>query len=245
MTITSPQNEKLQLVRRLAEPRGRARTGMFVSEGEDLLKAGLDAGWSPELVLVAAGSGLEGVEVEPALLGGVSTLGSGTRAIAVWRRPDGDSEIGAPCVYLAGVRDPGNLGAIVRSAAALCAGSVVLGPGCADPWGPKAVRAAMGAGFAFPPASGSLERTPRPRLALSAHGGEDLDDAVASIRPRTIVLGSEREGLDPGAIAGCDGVATIAMRVGAESLNVAAAAAIALHRVCSAAGSPGGEASDG
>lgn len=239
MTITSTKNEKLKLVRRLAEARGRARTGLFASEGEDLLEAGLTAGWSPELVLVAAGSGLAGTEVEPALLDEVSTLGSGTRAIAVWRRPEAP-EIGTPCVYLAGVRDPGNIGTIVRTAAALCGGSVVLGPECADPWGPKAVRAAMGAGFASPPQSGSLEQTPGPRLALAAHGGEDLAAVVASIRPRTICLGAEREGLDPDAVAACDGVATIPIREGAESLNVAAAAAIALHQVCSAAGSPGG-----
>lgn len=240
MTITSTKNEKLKLVRRLAEPRGRERAGMFVSEGEDLLQAGLDAGWSPELVLVAAGSGLAGTEVEPALLDEVSALGSGTRAIAVWRRPEA-GVVGTPCVYLAGVRDPGNVGAIVRSAVALCGGSVVLGPECADAWGPKAVRSAMGAGFASPPQPGSLEGTPRPRLALAAHGGEDLDVAMASVRPCTICLGAERDGLHPESVAACDGVATIPIRPGAESLNVAAAAAIALHRVCSAAGPPGGE----
>jgi TrmH family RNA methyltransferase len=240
MTITSSKNEKLKLVRRLAEPRGRARSGMFVSEGEDLLRAGLEAGWSPELMLVAAGSGLEGTEVEPDLLDEVSTLGSGTRAIAVWRRPE-TREISTPCVYLAGIRDPGNVGAIVRSAVALCGGSVILGPGCADAWGPKAVRAAMGAGFASPPQPGSLGQTPQPRLALAAHGGEDLDAAIASVRPRTVCLGGEREGLDAESVVACDGVATIPILPSAESLNVAAAAAIALHRVCSAAGSPGGK----
>lgn len=241
MTITSPKNEKLKLVRRLADPRGRDRTGLFISEGEDLLQAGLDAGWSPELVLVAADSGLEGTEVSPDLLDEVSTLGSGTRAIAAWHRPEPSTEIRTPCVYLAGVRDPGNVGTIVRSAVALGGGSVLLGPGCADAWGPKAVRAAMGAGFTAPPQAGRLEQSPSPRLALAARGGGDLDAAIASIGPRTICLGAEREGLDAGSIAACDGVATIPIQRGAESLNVAAAAAIALHRVCSAAGHPGAD----
>lgn len=245
-TITSPQNEKLKLARRLADPRARAREGLFASEGEDLLAAGLAAGWVPETVLVAAGSGIEGVEVEPRLLATASSLGSGTRALALWPLPAPEPPSpGTRCVYLSGVADPGNVGAIVRSAAALCGAVVVLGPGCADAYGPKAVRAAMGATFARPPRPGSLELTPEPRLALDAHGGEELDELVVAVAPRTICLGAERDGLDSDTLAACEGVATIAVRGETESLNVAAAAAIALHRVCSAARTPGPGASDG
>src|SRR5262245_50289172 len=169
--ITSPQNEKLKLLRRLHERRHRDREGLFATEGEDLLDAGLAAGAEPRFVLVAAGSGLAGEEVEAALLDSVSALGSGTRAIAVW--PERWAEGAGPrCVYLHGVADPGNVGAIVRTAHALLDGPVVLGPDCADPFSPKATRASMGSIFTRPPLREPLGGTPAPRAALVAHGGE-------------------------------------------------------------------------
>ena len=234
-TITSPQNEKLKLVRRLAERRHREREGLFVTEGEDLLSAGLRAGRTPEFALVAPESGLEGIAVSAALLDQASALGSGTRAIAVWAIPEPASFEPGLCVFLDAVADPGNVGSIVRTAAALADASVVLGPGSADPWGPKSVRASMGAVFASAPRLGTVEDTPSPRLALVAHDGEDLDAAITALRPRTVCLGAEREGLDSATRAACQTTATIRLSSAAESLNVAAAAAIALHRVCSAA----------
>ncbi len=230
--ISSPHNEKLKLVRKLRERRGRDREGLFASEGEDLLEAGLAAGAEPRFVLVAAGSGLAGEEVEPQLLADVSTLGSGTRAIAVWPQAWAE-QVAAPCVYLHGVGDPGNVGAIVRTASALLGGAVVLGPDCADPFGPKAVRASMGSVFGQPLVRAGVEATPRPRGALTAHGGAGLDalDGAA-----TLCLGGEREGLPAELLSGCDARATIPLRPGAaESLNVAAAAAIAAQRISSAA----------
>src|SRR5689334_19891178 len=108
--ITSPANEKLKLVRKLHERRHREREGLFATEGEDLLEAGLAAGAEARFVLVAADSGLEGEAVDPELLASVSTLGSGTRAIAVWpRRWAGAPR--EPCLYLDGVADPGNVSA--------------------------------------------------------------------------------------------------------------------------------------
>jgi RNA methyltransferase, TrmH family len=228
--ITSPQNEKLKLVRKLAERKHREREGQFATEGEDLVAAGLDAGHRPQFVLVAGGFGLDGEEVEPDLLDGVSTLGSGTRVIAVWRQP-WTEEPAAPCVYLHGVGDPGNVGAVIRSADALTGGSVVLGPGCADPLSPKAVRASMGSVFSICLVRGEVAATPAPRAALVAHGG----DAEAGLPPATLCLGSEREGLPAKVLAACDQTWTIPLRPGGpESLNVAAAAAIALQRISSA-----------
>jgi TrmH family RNA methyltransferase len=230
--ITSPQNEKLKLIRRLAERKHRAREGLFATEGEDLLEAGLAAGCEPRFLLSAAGSGLGGEEVEAELLASVSTLGSGTRAIAVWPQPDGASPA-APCVYLHGVGDPGNVGAIVRTADALLGGGIVTGPGCADPYSPKAVRASMGSIFARPPLQAGIEATPKPRAALLAHGGQGLE-ALGSAA--TLCLGAEREGLPPEVLDHCDLAVTIPLRPGAaESLNVAAAAAIACERISSPA----------
>jgi RNA methyltransferase, TrmH family len=229
--IASPHNEKLKLVRKLRERKHREREGLFATEGEDLLEAGRAAGAEPRFVLVAAGSGLEGEEVEPELLSGVSALGSGTRAIAVWTVRWADS-VEAPCVFLHGVGDPGNVGAIVRTAHALVGGTVAVGPGCADPYGPKAVRASMGSIFGQPLVRAGLEATPRPRAALVARGGEGPGELGSAA---TVCLGAEREGLPEDVLAECDTRITIPLRPGAaESLNVAAAAAIACERVASA-----------
>jgi RNA methyltransferase, TrmH family len=230
--IESPHNEKLKLVRKLQERKHREREAAFLSEGEDLLAAGLAAGAEPRFVLTAAGSGLAGEEVDPKLLAAVSTLGSGTRAIAVWSQSWAEPGEG-PCFYLHGVGDPGNVGGIIRTAHALLEGPVVLGPGCADPFSPKAVRASMGSIFAQPPARGGIEATPRPRLALVAHGGEA---PVALAGAATLCLGAEREGLPDEVLAACTARVTIPLRPGgAESLNVAAVAAICCERVASAA----------
>jgi TrmH family RNA methyltransferase len=229
--IASPQNEKLKLVRKLRDRKHREREGLFATEGEDLVEAGLAAGAEPRFLLTAAGSGLGGDEVEPELLTASSSLGSGTRAIAVW--PLRWSEVPeAPCVYLYGVADPGNVGTIVRTAHALLDGPVALGPGCADPYSPKAVRASMGSLFAQPPSRAQLGETPAPRAALVAHGGAGLDALAGAA---TLCLGAEREGLPAHVLAECEVEATIPLRAGAESLNVAAAAAIACERISSPA----------
>jgi RNA methyltransferase, TrmH family len=230
--ISSPHNEKLKLVRRLRERKHREAEGLFATEGEDLIEAGLAAGARPRLLLSAAGSGIGGEEVEPELLAEVSTLGSGTRAIGVWPRAWA-TEAKPPCVYLHGVADPGNVGAIVRSAHALLGGTVVLGPDCADPFGPKAVRASMGSIFAQPLLRAAVGATPRPRAALTAHGGAGLG-TLGGVA--TVCLGAERAGLPPAVLDECDAEATIPLRPGAaESLNVAAAAAIACERLSSPA----------
>ncbi len=235
--IQSKDNEKLKLVRKLRERKHREREGLFATEGEDLLEAGLAAGAEPRFALVAAGSGLDGEEVEPDLLAAVSALGSGTRAIAVWPLAWADASE-APCVYLHAVGDPGNVGTIIRTADALLGATVVLGPDCADPFGPKATRASMGSIFARPPARAGVAATPAPRVALVAHGGAALDDALAGAA--TICLGAEREGLPDEVLAACDSTATIPLAGAAESLNVAAAAAIACQRLAAQGATQGG-----
>jgi RNA methyltransferase, TrmH family len=247
--ITSPHNEKLKQIRSLRERRGRERDGLFLTEGEDLLEAGLAAGAQPRLLLSAAGSGIGGLEVEPELLAQSSALGSGTRVIAAWEQHWAERVEGPVCVYLHAVGDPANVGAVIRSARALVEGTVVLGPGCADPFSPKAVRASMGAIFAQPLMRGSVGDTPEPRLALLAHGGDwplpllgtgsDMSGgeaaAIDSSSTVTICLGSEREGLPQEVVEACERTVTIPLHPGAESLNVAAAAAIVLQGISSPA----------
>jgi TrmH family RNA methyltransferase len=223
MMITSKDNEKLKLIRRLAERKHREREGLFVAEGEDLVEAAEAAGVQPEFVLRA------GVEVEPRLLDAVSALGSGTRVIGVYPQAWGEQE--APRVSLHAVADPGNVGAIIRTTHALLDAPVAIGPGCADPFGPKAVRASMGSIFGMPPAKrSSLEP---PVVGLVAHGGSPPDDEPVG----TLCLGGERAGLPADLAAACDRLWTIPLRGGVESLNVAAAAAVAIGRISSAAGS--------
>src|SRR5215813_4135457 len=149
MTITSHHNAKLKEIRKLQQRRRwRDRAARFVAEGEDLLAAADAAGWQPVERYCAAGSGLAGVEVEPELLASASGLGSGTRALAVYDERWAPVATGPLCVYLHGVHDPGNVGAVLRSAQAFGVSSVAFGPGTADPFSPKAVRASMGAVFA-------------------------------------------------------------------------------------------------
>jgi TrmH family RNA methyltransferase len=230
--IESPQNEKLKLVRKLRERKHREREGLFATEGEDLLEVGLAAGAEPRFVLAAAGSGIAGEEVEPGLLADVSALGSGTRVIAVWPRRWAERPA-TPCFYLHEIGDPGNVGTIIRTADALIEGPVVLGPGCADPFSPKAARASMGSIFSRPPVRADIETTNEPRVALVAHGGQELDTLADAA---TVCLGAEREGLPDEILARCERRVTIPLRKGGpDSLNVAAAAAIAAQRLSSLA----------
>jgi RNA methyltransferase, TrmH family len=222
--ITSPHNEKLKQIRKLRSHRERERSGLFVAEGEDLVAAAQAAGAEPELVLVA------GRDVEPELLGAVSTLGSGTRVIGVYRQCWSQAG-GELSVYLHGVGDPGNVGAIIRAAHALSDGPVVLGPGCADPHSPKAVRASMGSVFARPPARAELGEVTAAKLALD--GRADATLAEVEIEPPVVIcLGAERDGLPPAVSASVDASARIPMRPdGPDSLNVAMAATVALYEL--------------
>jgi RNA methyltransferase, TrmH family len=211
--ITSAHNTQLKEIRRLA----RRRDSRFVAEGEDLIAAADAAGWEPVLKLEA------GVDVEPALLHQVSSLGSGTRVLAVYEERF-TAAVGPLCVALWGVRDPGNVGTVLRSALAFGAASVVVGPGTADPFGAKAVRASMGAVFAVPIARAQgLDELPGETVALVARHGEPLHGPATG----TLVVGAEREGLDDVVVAACDRVAHIP--IASESLNAAMAATIALY----------------
>lgn len=227
--ITSPDNQHLKTIRRLQDKRHRSREGLFVAEGEDLVEAASAAGWDPVVLLRA------GEDVEARLLAAVSSLGSGTRVIGVyehaWSEPGGDL-----AVYLHGVGDPGNVGTVIRSAHALADGPVVLGPGCADPWGPKAVRASMGSIFARPPAQAGFEparagfaERAGSAIALAAREGPPLSE-LPFTGPELLCLGAEREGLPPEVMAAADAVAHLPLRDGGpDSLNVAMAATVALY----------------
>ena len=216
--ITSADNDKLKTIRKLQQKSWRTKLGLFSAEGEDLIHP------SAQFVLRS------GIDVEPDLLDSVSTLGSGTRAIGVykqrWAEPKGDV-----LVYLHKVEDPGNVGTIIRSAHALADATVVLGPGCADPYSPKAVRASMGSIFAKPPARAELSDIPARSILLDTHAQRDLRH-ISVTPPIILCLGSER-----GDLPAAEESARIPIR--GDSLNVAMAATVALYEVALRMGADG------
>jgi TrmH family RNA methyltransferase len=224
--ITSAGNPRVKLVRKLASARQRHKLGLFLVEGEDLVEAGLAAGLDPVELLVA------GENVSAEVLASVSGLPHPSRRMAVFRRVDlprlDPSHAPESGLALWHVGDPGNMGTILRSADALGPAFVALSSGCADPTGPKALRASMGAVFRVP--LGSFEEAPGRRVALVARGGELLQEADLS-GPVTFVLGAEREGLPESVVRSCEARVSIPLEPGAESLNVAVAAALALYEL--------------
>ena len=219
--ITSRQNEKLRLVRKLLSARKhRDETGLFAVEGEDLVEAATGQGIEAVELLVA------GENVLPELLGEVSTLGHAPRVLGVYRRADLPAGSRDVVVGLWRVADPGNVGTLLRAADAFGA-CVSLSPACADPLGPRALRASAGAVFRVPLLD--WDDLPDTRIALVAHGGEPLRE-VELEPPLALLLGAEREGLPPSLVAGSR-LTTIPLPGEAESLNVAAAGAIALYEL--------------
>jgi TrmH family RNA methyltransferase len=233
--ITSPSNPRLRLVRRLASRNQRERLGLFSCEGEDLIEAALAAGLQPVELLVDAERPVDGLPaaepVEPRLLANVSALAHPPRAVGIFRRddlPHLDSHAPPPPVGLAlwHVADPGNVGTLLRAADGLGPAFLALSPGCADPTGPKALRASSGAIFRVPTAR--FAEAPGRRVALLAHGGKPLTELGLG-EATTFVLGAEREGLPDDIVATCDESATVPLQSSAESLNVAMAGTIALY----------------
>ena len=193
------------------------------------------------------------MHVDPTLLAQVSSMAHPPRVIGIFDQPaDRDAAVAidlraregsaGPWLALDGLGDPGNVGTVLRTAAALGAGGVVTLPGTADPFGPKAARASMGACFRVPVArldaadtDVSLElqaiRAAVPGLrvvALEADGDVDLWDAPLD-STTLIVVGAERDGLSAAIRANVDVVASIPQDPQVESVNAGVAASIALY----------------
>jgi RNA methyltransferase, TrmH family len=232
-TITSPHNPRLKELRKLARRRERERSGRFLAEGEDLIAAAIAAGRPALAGYRAAGTtvGGDGFEdVEENVMAGLSTLGSGTRAIGVYEQRF-TKPVGPLCVYLHGVGDPGNVGTVLRGALAFGASCVALGPDCADPHSPKAVRASMGAIFAVALARvGDVSELPGEKVALVAREGEPISVVAQGVtQALTLLVGAEREGLPKDVVQACERVAHIP--IASESLNAAMAATVALYEM--------------
>ena len=201
-------------VRRLHERRWRDKLGLFFVEGEDAV----DVAAAAPVDLLRAGE-----DVVPRLVAEVATAPHPPSVIGVYRRGDLRKWGERPATLaLWHVADPGNVGTLIRTADAFGA-AVCLSDGCADPTSPKALRACAGSIWQVP--VGAWDDIGGQRVALVAHGGVPLRSVDLSL-PVTFLLGAEREGL--AASVERDVEATIPI-AGAESLNVAAAGAIALY----------------
>jgi len=216
--ITSRDNERLKLVRKLHDRRWRDKLGLFFVEGEDAVAAATAA---PVDLLHA------GEDVEPKLLAEVASAPHPPRVIGVYRRADLPAWEERPATLgLWRIGDPGNLGTLIRTADAFGA-AVALSDGCADPTSPKALRASAGSIWRVPLGSWACVESTRTRVALVAHGGRPL--ASVDLHGRVaFLLGAEREGLPAEVERDVDAWIPIA---GAESLNVAVSGAIALYEL--------------
>ncbi len=243
--LTSKDNPKVKRWIRLAgDARYRRSEKRALIEGPHLLAAALQHRLRPLAVLVTEPMGPE-VSALVAKSGVTPViLGKGVfRAIVDADTPQGvAAEIGIPSsssrgsgatVFLEGIQDPANVGAILRSAAAFGIGRVVLDRACADPWSPRALRAGAGGHFALAIAETSdlaaeIEAFKGTVACTVPRGGMALADAPLD-RGAAWIFGAEGSGLSEEIIRRADVRVTIPMAAGAESLNVAAAAAICLY----------------
>ncbi|MGQ9724239.1 MAG: TrmH family RNA methyltransferase [Tepidimonas sp.] len=247
--IASRDNPRFKRLRRLArDASAYRREGVVWVEGDHLCRALLARGWRPE-AMVASPVGLGWVEgwrragiLDPdvplwtlteALMAQLSPLGSAAPVgCLVALPPAAPVAAGVPTVVLDRLQDPGNVGSILRSAAAFGFRQVVALRGTAALWSPKVLRAGMGAHFGLTLVeavdAADLGALRVPLIATSAHHGDWLH-AARLPWPCAWLLGHEGQGVHPDLMAQATQAVRIIQPGGEESLNVAAAAAICLH----------------
>ncbi len=250
--ITSRANPVYRGLRRLsASARERRDRGVCLLEGERLVRAGIEAlGGVQTLVLTPehaesagtrslidrSGAG-EVVLLDGKLFKELSSLSAPAGVMAVARIPAGPAGLpGGDLILVDGVQDPGNLGMILRSAAAAGARGVVLSPDCADPWSPKVLRAGMSAHFHLAILQGrslpdESERFPGEVLVLHHRGGKSLFEADLTVSPLALVVGAEGRGVSQEMLRKGDCLISIPMPGWDEPLNAAAAATICLFEM--------------
>lgn len=247
--LRSRDNPRVRRWQRLArDARLRRAEKRALIEGPHLLAAYLDRGGTPLAVIVSEAArddaeiaalvrraGSEPVRLAEALFRQVAEAETPTGIVAEIALPAQPQDLRASpcCAFLEGIQDSGNVGAILRSAAAFGVSDIVLGRGCADPWSPRALRAGMGGHFALRLAqeddlAGALERFGGTALCTVARGGSPLETADLTGRIGWI-FGAEGRGVSEALAARAQLRVTIPMPGAAESLNVAAAAAICFY----------------
>ena len=244
MIITSRSNERVKSARALQDAKARKRDGLHLIEGDKLVSDAIASGAAVKTVFalesVPPFDGIETIPVSESVLDALCTAKTPQRMCAVVETP--------PCacperypdglwVALDRLQDPGNLGTIIRTADALGARGVLLSPDCADPFSPKALRAAMGSTYHLPLCVGDLE-TELSTLSEQGftcicghlHGEETLP---AATKRMALVIGNEGQGVSERTAALCMRY-RLPMRGRAESLNAAVFAALLMQTLLNA-----------
>jgi TrmH family RNA methyltransferase len=254
--ITSLTNPTVKAVRALHLRKARDETGLFLAEGLKCVTEGVETGHAPKILLygrdaadhpllkraaqAALAGGGEVVEVTHDILAKVSRRDNPQAVVAVFAqafRPlEGVEPQAAPCwVALHRVRDPGNLGTIVRTADAAGCGGVILVGECCDPYSVEAVRATMGSIFATPlvrasEAEFAAWRGGWPGAVVGTLLSAQVEHSQAAYaRPVLILMGNEQQGLPPDMAGLCDVNVKIPMRGRADSLNLAVATGVMIY----------------
>ncbi len=257
--ITSLQNDKIKAVRALDMRKTRRDTGLFVAEGASVLISARDAGWSPQTLLYepsgaqsdlirglvknALGAGADVLEVTPAVLAKVASKDNPQAVLGVfaqrWANVPAVGDLAADQLWLAleEVRDPGNLGTIIRTVDAVGAAGIILIGNCCDPYARECIRATMGSIFAVPLVRMTQDEFalwqkdwPGDTAGLHLKGAEDFRTAQMK-EPVLVVMGSEGPGLSERLTSLCTRRLKIPMAGRLDSLNLAVATALTLYQL--------------
>jgi len=259
--ITSLTNDRVKAIRALDMRKERKQTGLFVAEGASILVTAREAGFTPtslvyqsgsaaspvsrSLVGWALGAGADVLEVSEPVLAKLASKENPQSMIGVFRQRwvELPERVASEDCWLAleEVRDPGNLGTIIRTVDAVGAKGVILIGNCCDPYSREAVRATMGSVFAVPLVRTTREafltwRATWPGDVVGMHleGREDFRRASYK-RPVVLVMGSEGPGLSDSLTRACSRLVKIPMAGKLDSLNLAVATALALYQICGGA----------
>lgn len=255
-TITSPTNPLIKSMRALDRKKARSESGLFLAEGARLVEQGLARGWTADTVLVsqaamgrdyvsailekAASTGTRIVEAPERLISKITQKDNPQTVIAAFHQQH--RTLNALVVKDTGlwialheVRDPGNLGTILRTADCAGASGVILLDTCCDPYSVETVRASMGSVFDIPFANAEFSafntwrKQQTARMVAASVNGTSRHDQIDMTGPVILLMGNEQAGLPDTAETACDDLALIPMRGGADSLNLAQASAIMVY----------------
>jgi RNA methyltransferase, TrmH family len=237
--ITSSQNPQIKLIRSLADKKGRREHGLFVAEGMQMLEKAMAQGWQPQHLLatkpVHLWDNVKPLIVSAKLMAEMSAQNNPHDVLATFKprfltHPPKSGVV----IALEAIRDPGNLGTILRTAEAAGVTGIILAGDCCDPYAPECIRASTGSIFAS-----QIARMPVANLVDFIRGwsGDSVATAMTAkdthrrlyTAPTLIALGSESSGLSDEVTNACKVKVRIPMAKSVESLNVATAAALMMY----------------
>lgn len=257
--ITAPSNPIIKEIRLLSQKKGRDRSGLFIAEGLKLIIDALDQGWQIDIFVMAKAakdqplvsktaaramaSGALVIEASAKVLSAITRKDNPQNAVAVfkqqWAKASG-LPLSDDCAIVAldRVRDPGNLGTIIRTADAAGAKALILLGDCTDPFAIETVRATMGSVFAMPLCKMSGDEL----VAFAAHknaqlvgthlkGAVDYRSLNYQAQRTILVMGNEQSGMPDALADACDHLVKIPQEGRADSLNLAIATGVMLFEL--------------